>query len=133
MTDMLPSSHEMRQYLRLKPEPGFPISVDINGDGFIDVVHALDIGEGGLRIKVSHQFNGCHIDNVASFIVHLPQPVNKDIRLKGRIRHVHNDSFGVQFVALGDGPRAYLRRYIAVCLRHRSFWEYVRYTFGWIR
>jgi hypothetical protein len=124
---------EARAYVRLKPEPGFPISVDINGEGFIDVTHAIDIGEGGIRIKVSHRFNGSNIDNITSFVIHLPQPINKDFRVEGRIRHVRDDSFGVQFLALGDHSRTLLRHYIALCLRSHNFWDYVRYQLGLIR
>jgi c-di-GMP-binding flagellar brake protein YcgR len=117
-----------RRFLRVKAEPGLPIRVDINGDGFIDVVQAKDISEGGMRIKVSHRFSGCHIDDEVSFIIHLPPPFNRNISLEGRIRHVHDDSFGVLFSNLTDRSRALLRRYIAHRVRSSSVWQYLQYV-----
>ena len=122
-----------RKYYRLIPESWAPIRVDINGNGFIEVVKAVDIGEGGIRITIPHRFEGCHVDEPVSLIICLPEPVNKHFSVKGKIKHVRNDSFGVRFLDLDDKSRDQIRRYLAAEIRSRSMWDYVRYLLGMLR
>ncbi|MBI1891220.1 MAG: PilZ domain-containing protein [Burkholderiales bacterium] len=102
-----------REFERVIPERDAPVRVNINGDGFIEVTNAVDISEGGIRIVVKHRFAGCAVDQPAQFIIHLPKPVNKHFSFKGRIKHVLDDSFGVQFSGLSPTDLALVRRYIA--------------------
>jgi len=122
-----------RKYYRLTPEPWAPIRVDINGEGFIEVVKAVDIGEGGIRVTIPHRFQGCHVDEPVSLIICLPDPVNKHFSVQGKIKHVANDSFGVRFLDLDDKARAQIRRYIGMGVRSRSIWDYIRYLLGMLR
>lgn len=124
------ASRNLRRFLRIKPDSDAPVKVDINGDDFIEVVKAVDISEGGIRVTVPHRFAGCHIDQPVSFIISLPRPIGKHISLEGRIKHVHADSFGVSFSNMGEHERRFIRRYIAEWLKRRSFWDYLRYTLG---
>lgn len=101
-----------RQFTRVLPEPNVPVRVHINGDDFIEVTNAVDISEGGIRILVGHRFIGCHTDLPAAFIVHLPAPINKHISVKGRIKHVLGDSYGLQFAGLSEANRLLIRRYV---------------------
>lgn len=101
-----------RQFVRVLPAPNAPVRVHINGEDFIEVTNAVDISEGGIRILVGHRFVGCHTDLPAAFIVHLPAPINKHISIKGRIKHVLGDSYGLQFAGLSDASRALIRRYV---------------------
>jgi hypothetical protein len=105
-----------RAHVRVAPDPKAPVRVNINGDGFIEVTSAVDISEGGIRISVRHRFAGCHVDQPASFIIHLPEPINKDVSFRGRIKHVLNDSFGVQFTTVNEAGRALIRRYVELRL-----------------
>ncbi len=124
---------DKREYFRVSPERGAPVRVDINGNGFIEVVKAVDISEGGIRIVVPHRFEGCQTGLPVSLIVCLPNPINKQISVKGKIKHVINDSFGVQFIDLDDKSRAEVRRYIGMEIKNRSLWDYMRYTVGVLR
>ena len=124
------STQNRRQFTRVTPAPNAPIRVDINGDGFIEVIQAVDISEGGIHISVTHRFAGCHVDQPATFIIYLPQPINKSFSVEGRIMHVRDDSFGVLFTNLNDRSRALIRSYIGLWLRKRTAWDYVRYVFG---
>ncbi len=128
-TDTPPIKNK-RRFFRIRPDVDAPVKVDINGDGFIEIVKAIDISEGGIRISVPHRFAGCHVDQPVSFIISLPQPLNQHITLEGRIKHVRNDSFGVRFTHVDDRARATLRSYIGHWLKRRSFWDYFRYTLG---
>lgn len=120
----------MREFVRIKPDSDAPVKVDINGDDFIEIAKAIDISEGGIRITVPHRFAGCHVDQPVSFIISLPQPIGKHIRLEGKIKHTGNDSFGISFTNMDERARRSIRRYIGSWLKRRSFWDYLRYTFG---
>jgi len=124
------SANNRRQFVRVTPEPNAPVRVDINGENFIETIRAVDISENGIGITVPHGFQGCHVDQPASFVIYLPQPVNKFFRVEGLIRHVRNNSFGVRFTNLNDKSRALLRQYIGVWLKKRGFWNYLRYVVG---
>lgn len=114
------SGENRREYERVIPERDAPVRVNINGDGFIEVTNAVDISEGGIRIVVKHRFAGCSVDQPAHFIVHLPKPVNKHFSFNGRIKHVLDDSYGVQFGALNERDRALVRHYIDARLNRSS-------------
>lgn len=122
-----------RQYLRVMPDANAPVRVDINGADFIEVIEAADISEEGIGITVTHKFAGCDVNRPASFIVYLPHPINKYFRVDGRIMHVRGDSFGVRFTNLNDKSRELVREYIALSLRKRSAWDYIRYLLHMLR
>jgi hypothetical protein len=122
-----------REYVRVLPEPHAPVRVDINGPDFIEVINAVDISEGGIRLSVKHRFEGCHVDQPASFIVHLPQPINKLFRFEGQITHVRDDSFGVRFTNLTSEARALVRRYVELMGGKHSASDYLRDMFGMSR
>jgi hypothetical protein len=124
------TSQNRRQFIRMTPEPDAPIRVDINGVDFIETLKAIDISEFGIGIVVPHGFHGCHVDQPASFVIHLPAPINKFFRAEGLIRHVRNNSFGVRFTNLNDKSRALVRQYIASGIKKRGWWDYIRYVMG---
>lgn len=130
---LTPPGHNRRKFIRVIPERHAPVRVDINGDGYIEVIHAADISENGIRINVCHRFGGCDMDQPASFVIFLPAPINKFFCVEGRIRHVRNDSFGVCFTNLNGKSRALLRQYIGLWLKKRSLWDYLRYVIGLLR
>lgn len=122
-----------RKFIRVQPEAEAPVRVDINGEGYIEVLHAIDISENGIRINVNHRFGGCDIDQPAAFVIYLPAPINKFFRAEGRIKHVRNDSFGVHFTHLSEKSRALVRGYIAFWLKRHNLWNYLRYLVGLLR
>lgn len=124
------TAHERRRFIRITPERSAPVRVDINGVDFIETIHAADISESGIGIVVPHGFRGCHVDEPATFVIHLPQPINKFFRVEGLIRHVRDQSFGVRFTNMSDKSRALVRKYIALGIRKRGWWDYIRYMMG---
>jgi len=119
-----------RKSLRITPEINAPVRVDINGEDFIDTIQAVDISESGIGILVPHRFNGCHVDQPATFVIHLPQPINKFFRVEGLIRHVRNNTFGVHFTNMNAKSRALVREYIGMRLKQQGWWDYIRYVVG---
>lgn len=127
------SNRNRRQFIRVVPDSGAPVRVDINGGGIIEVMKAVDISEGGICIRVAHRFAGSNVDEPVSFIIYLPQPINEFFRVEGRIKHVRSDFFGVQFINLSEKSRTLIRRYVAVWLKKRRLWDFVRYSVGLLR
>ena len=89
------SGHELRRHPRVIPEKGHPVLVDISGDGFIDILPALDISLGGIGIQVPHNFDGCNTETLVDCLVTLPRPVNYTIRAQGKIIHIRQNLFGL--------------------------------------
>jgi len=106
------SLNEQRHHDRVEIDADAPVRIDINGEDFIDVLSAVDISEGGLRLKVKHRFEGCNLDDPVSMVIQLPLPVSRHFSVMGRIMHISDDSFGVSFVGLSDDSRKLIRSYI---------------------
>jgi hypothetical protein len=84
------------------------------GDGFLEVLRARDISEGGVAVFVSHDFQGCQIDAPVDVIVKLG--ADKPFTARGIIRHLSaqaNDHFfGVKFIRVSDENLAKIRKYV---------------------
>ena len=112
---------QRRVHVRVRPEPQHPIRVDVNGFDFMDIMYARDFSNGGLCVKVAHAFSRCHISLPMSLIVSIPEPVHRDMRLTGEIRHVEADIFGISFLDLSKQNRRHIRRYMLHRLRHKPW------------
>lgn len=119
---------DRRRYVRVKPEPHHPVRVDINGENFLDILHARDISEGGVGFEVDHQFSGCSIHRPVHFILSLPPPYKGMVSAEGRIRHVHGQAFGVEFEMLSREARHRLHDYVHYLLRNESLLVRVAHT-----
>lgn len=102
-----------RNNVRVEPDLGRPIKIDINGENFIDVLNARDISEGGVGISVPHAFVGCSIDKPVQFIIELPKPFGRMFVVKGVIKHTMQDRFGVCFTNIDARSRQWIRDYIS--------------------
>lgn len=120
---MKAKSKNVRRHIRVKPESGQPITVDINGQNFVDVLPVRDISEGGLSIDVPHGFEGCHINEPVDLVVNLPSPVVSSFSATGKIKHVSAHSFGVVFLAMNPQHVKTTRRYVRHRVRHLPWWQ----------
>ncbi len=111
-----------RKHTRVKPSHGSPIWVDINGENFLDVLHAKDISETGIGIRVPHFFSGCSIDKPVQFIITLPEPFKKAIKARGLVKHSNQDQFGVRFTHIDRDSVGMLREYIAHRMAEEGEW-----------
>lgn len=121
------SGHERRQYWRIVPNHEQPVRVDINGANFIDILHAIDISEGGLGVRVGHGFNGCDLDDRVSFVIEIPAPKHALLHCSGRIKHISGNHFGVVFDPLPMRASSCIREYIALNLKKESWWIWLQY------
>lgn len=127
-------SGNQREFLRVRPEVQAGVTVHINGSDFIEIQRVIDLSEGGIQLRVPHRFEGCHIDGVVGLVIALPVSDIKPFRLEGRIRHIRDDTFGIQFVGCSEKSRLLLRRYIAQRLRAEDgIFSYLKYRLGLTR
>jgi clan AA aspartic protease (TIGR02281 family) len=117
------------RYFRVVPEEDHPINVDITGENFLENVNASDISETGIGIVVPHRFKGCEIDNEVSVVISIPYPVRKSFLVRGNIRHVSDNRFGITFIDLSKPDRKLIRKYIEQRLRDNSFVERFWYRY----
>lgn len=120
---------ERRKYIRVLPEHNHPISVDINGENFIEVLEAIDISEGGVGISVPYRFKGCYIDMPVTLVISLPQPVEYSFSVFGKIKHIANKKFGVVFLNIDKISLMKIRKYIAYRIRNESWIMRLKYKF----
>ncbi len=114
------NAKKLRKYVRVEPEDGNPVRVDINGNGFIDVFNATDISQNGIGVSVPHKFANCRTDGEVSLLVSLPEPVTNSLRVNGVIRHVDSQQFGIMFTDLSMDDREKIREYVHSRLRITS-------------
>lgn len=128
-----PASNQ-RKGIRVAPDARASVTVHLNGPDFVEIQKALDIGEGGVRLRVPHRFEGCHIDDPVTLVISLPLAGMPPFQLEGRIRHAGNDTFGVQFSNVRASARQLLRRYIALRLREsEGLLAYLKFRLGLVR
>lgn len=111
-----------RRHVRVQAEPGRPVTVDINGQNFVDVLQVYDISEGGLSVNVPHGFEGCSLDQPVDLVVNLPDPVISSFTATGKIKHISQEKFGVVFLAVNQTNLKATRRYVSHRVRHRPWW-----------
>ncbi len=114
--------HDQRQHIRVTAENiKQPIIVHVNGVNFLEIFHAKDISEGGIGIQVPHMFEGCKLDFTVSLIITLPAPLEHEIIVNGRIRHVVENRFGVRFLNLKSEDQSLIHRYVSYRLKEKPF------------
>jgi len=103
---------------RVVPDTEHPVEVQVMGPGFLDILYARDVSEGGLGLFVSHGFRGCDLEGEVELVVTLPS--RKCFGARGIIRHrtEHEDErfFGLEFTQLSEHNRLALREFVDVRL-----------------
>lgn len=128
------ASKENRQSERIIPDKKTPVIIDINGTNFIDILKAVNISLGGLKVSVAHGFKGCEIDKQVQLAIKLPDPINKSFSATGKIKHISGDAFGVNFISMHKHAKQMLRKYILFHQKNnsskKSIWKSIRYHCG---
>ena len=122
------SHSNRRRFVRVSPQSGHPIRIDINGENFLDILYANEISVGGVGISVPHLFEGCDVDSAVSLIIGLPYPEDALISVTGQIKHVSGDRFGVSFSHLSRQQKSKIRAYIAARLKPDSLIEWLKFN-----
>jgi len=105
---------EKRKFQRVNPDKFKPVEVQVMGKGFLDVLQAKNISEGGMRIIVPHLFEGCDIDSEVELIITLPDV--HSFSAKGEIKHKHEDremgAFGLRFTEIAPEDKKKVVDYV---------------------
>lgn len=109
-----------RQNLRVQPETGRPVRINVVGENFLDTVYAMDVSAKGACIAVPHRYEGCRLDKRVDLEVHLPEPVMETLVTTGTIRHLSGNVFGVEFDTLNQGEAFALRDYLTHVLAQQD-------------
>jgi len=117
-----------RKQIRVAPEAGHPVTVDINGDNFLEIVDAADISEDGIGISTPSRLEGCRIDEIVSLVITLPHPVRHIFHGIGKVKHISGEKFGVFFIDVSRADLKAVRRYVGRRIKDKSWPVRVRYT-----
>jgi hypothetical protein len=121
---------QRRKFLRVTPDRNYPVRVDVNGSNFIDILHAFDISQEGVGVQVNHDFDGCDLSGIISFVIEIPVPTPTLLRVSGRIRHISGHRFGIVFEPMPEAMLTIIREYIASRLKQESWWNWLKYRLG---
>ena len=112
MTDVTQQQPEKRREIRVNPEPGHPVRIDLMGNGFIEVTTAANVSKEGIGIKVPHGFKGYNLDGLAEILIKLPKPVEHSFSSTVRIIHQKDQNFGALFASIEKKDAIKLHHYI---------------------
>lgn len=105
---------EKRLFVRVRPHPRRPVTIQIIGKDFIDVFQVVDISIGGVGVRVAHRFDGCELDEEVELVLSLPG--TRPMQTRGTIRHVRDEPggslFGLQFSELSSLQRDAIQSFV---------------------
>jgi hypothetical protein len=99
--------------VRVQPDPGEPIEVQLMSEAFLDIFEARDISVTGVGIYVPYRFEGCHLMSPVDLVITLPRA--EPFLAKGRLVHrtkLEREFFGVEFAGLSYDAKLKIVRYI---------------------
>ncbi len=110
-------SKKLRKFVRVKPEDGSPIKVDLNGDGLIDSFNVNDISQSGVSLDLKHPIDESNKELQVNLIISLPNPVNSNVSVIGIIKHIDSKILGIMFSEMEESDRNKIREFVHYRLR----------------
>ena len=105
---------ERRRVERVVPDPRSPIEVQIMGNGFLEVVNAVNISTKGVGIYLRHGLDETLLGSRVEIVLVLPRC--RPVFVRGRIRHLdgHDDFryIGLEFMRLPPRVEKLLTQYV---------------------
>lgn len=108
---------EKRRGTRVAPRELEPVEVQIMGEGFLDILHAKDIGESGISLFVPPHYSSAQSKKEVTLIIAVPG--FRSFEAGGVIRHtgikVHERNrrcFGIQFTKIAPEHQKLLDNYV---------------------
>ena len=98
---------------RAQPSPDQPVTVQIMGTGFLDVLAVRDISARGVGVYVPHRFEDCRLDDAVDLVITLPG--ERPFLARGRIAHRTksvDEFFGVEFSDISRADSRRIRNYL---------------------
>lgn len=116
-----------RNHIRITPESGSPVRVNINNAGFINVLNVVDLSQGGFAVNVPRSCVGCNLEQLVSFTLDLPKPRRTLLHGLGKVKHISGDTYGIAFMTISHEVEEHLREYIEIQLKRDSWWSWLWY------
>ncbi len=110
-------SKKLRKFVRVKPEDGAPIKVELNGEGIIEAFNVNDISQSGVSLGLEHPIDEKFKELQVILKITLPNPVNSPVVIKGIIKHIDTNMLGIMFAEMPDEERNKIREYVHYRLR----------------
>ena len=110
-------SKKLRKFVRVKPEEGAPIRVDLSGEGLIDSFQVNDISQSGVSLGLTKPVDEGFKELAVTLSISLPNPVNAPVTISGIIKHIDANMLGIMFSDMQDEDRNKLREYVHFRLR----------------
>ncbi|TGK07524.1 PilZ domain-containing protein [Leptospira semungkisensis] len=106
---------DKRKQIRVIPFPKQPVQLQLMGNGFLEILLAQDVSEGGMAVRVPHKFDGYDIHSSVEMVVSLPG--YKPFKAKGKIKHLSASReaegfFGLQFLQMDIKGKESLLNYV---------------------
>lgn len=106
---------DKRKQIRVVPFPKQPVQLQLMGNGFLDILIAQDVSQGGMAVRVPHKFSGCDIHSSIEMVVSLPG--YKPFKALGLIKHLSGAKeaegfFGLQFTQIDSKGKQFLDDYV---------------------
>lgn len=110
-------SKKLRKFVRVKPEEGAPIKVELSGEGLIDTFIVNDISQSGVSLDLKKPISEGFKELAVTLSISLPNPVNSAVTISGIIKHIDARMLGIMFSDMQDEDRNKLREYVHFRLR----------------
>lgn len=113
---------DKRKHTRVVPFPNQPVQIQLMGNGFLDILIAQDVSQGGMAILVPHHFDGCDIHSAVELVVSLPG--FKPFKAIGLIKHLSpgkaaNGLFGLKFTQIDAKGKDFLDAFVKKLISQR--------------
>jgi hypothetical protein len=115
---MKPQGSERRRHVRVRPAPDFDVSMAFSDDGIVWIaLQTVDISLGGVGVLTTDDLSGKRSGDPLSLRAHLG---DRDLTLRGTIRHVGASVCGIEFDTLDGEQAALLRAAVAELMERGS-------------
>jgi c-di-GMP-binding flagellar brake protein YcgR len=95
------------------PRRDEPIAVQLIGEGFVEMLSARDISEGGLAVAIHHAVDAATLVDEVQVIISLPGLLS--FSAKAQVRHISvaAKTFGVEFTSIRPEDLQTIEKYVA--------------------
>ncbi|THB73934.1 MAG: PilZ domain-containing protein [Gammaproteobacteria bacterium] len=110
-------SKKLRKFVRVKPEDGAPIKVELQGEGLIEAFFVNDISQSGVSLDLTHPIEQSFKELKVTLSIALPNPINGSVIANGIIKHIDAKMLGIMFSEIEEDAQDKIREYVHFRLR----------------
>ena len=110
-------SKKLRKFVRVKPEDGAPIKVELQGEGLIEAFFVNDISQSGVSLDLTRPIEQSFKELKVTLSIALPNPINGSVIANGIIKHIDAKMLGIMFSEIEEDAQDKIREYVHFRLR----------------